>query len=241
MRQEVHRSWLAMLTVFVAAAALGASAQAPPAPPVLGWPAVFPAAVSETSRPPWSQMKARGDGLEIEMPHPSDWVLRGDPAPDLIVLSAQDRSRAVTVTTPVKAPFTIDQSMTPDRLAGLIPTLMRTNTADRFMPLTSDRFTLLSSGQVRTQAGSLWVWFEFETAPANVATGLTQLERMSFDKARAWTFATTSSPFFFFTVNCHVLTPRAASETDARDRVQRAAADCARMVTQVKTTRVPAP
>jgi len=91
---------------------------------------------------------------------------------------------------------------------------------------------------VRTRAGTLWIWFELETSPANVATGLTQLERTLFDKARLWTFATTSSGFLF-TVNCHVLMPRAASEADTRDRVQRAAADCARMVTQVKTTRLP--
>ena len=175
-------------------------------------------------------MKARTENLEIEIPHPPDWVLRADPAPELIVVSAQDRSRAVTVTTPVKAPFTIDQPLTPERLAGLVPALVRTNTADRFTPL--------ASGQVQTRTGMLWVWFELETSPANVATGLTPLERTSFEKARLWTFATTSSGFFF-TVNCHVLTSRAASEADVRDRVQRAAADCARMVTQAKATRLP--
>lgn len=219
-RPRVKRLTLLVLCV-ASMATLSAQGAAP-----LTLPDGFPRDAAATSVPLSGEEAVRVTGLEVRVRYPSGWTVARIP-PYPLALHAPGGTRALTVTAPMPAPFSIDTPLSSAQLQQLTSALAARNAK------TSPR----ASGQTQLADGRLWVWVESDGPVAQGDWELSPVNALDYERSRIWTFVTTAGGQFF-AIHCAVLVTRGATPDQREAQLAPARRECGSMM-QTLSTRTP--
>ena len=209
---------LALLAWFVAGTAtLSGQGTAP-----LTLPDGFPQGSAATLVALSGEQTVRAAALEIRVRYPSGWTVAPIPTYAL-ALREPGGTRALTVNTPMPAPFRIDAPVTSMQLQQLTASLGKTA-----------KLSPHASGQAQLADGRLWIWVESEGPVAQGDWDLSPLEALDYERSRIWTFVTTAGGQFL-AVHCAALLTRGAKPDERDAQLSRARGECGSMMQALVT------